>query len=138
MSNNDGFNYKYSAPTEQERREIDSIRRQYVDASVPAEDKIVQLRKLDGRVKNPPLILGITLGIVGTLIFGLGLTMVLEWSMLIWGVAVMVAGAIPVSLAYPARKLLYKRNKAKYGEQIIRLSEELLNERGEADISDGK
>lgn len=125
--NNDNkkFKYTYAAPTEQERREIDSIRRQYAaDGSV---DKLEQLRRLDGKVKNPPKILGIILGIAGILVFGLGLTMVLEWSMAVWGTVVSAVGVVPMALAYPAHQLLLKHNKNKYGQVIVELSDELLN-----------
>lgn len=120
------FNYTYSAPTEQERREIDSIRRQYVSKDASA-DKLSQLRRLDGKVKNPPKILGIVFGVVGILVFGLGLTMVLEWSVIAWGIVVAAVGAVPMALAYPSYSWLLRRNKAKYGEQIIALSDELLS-----------
>lgn len=120
------FNYTYSAPTEQERREIDSIRRQYVSKDASA-DKLSQLRRLDGKVKNPPKILGTVLGVVGILVFGLGLTMVLEWAVIAWGIVVAAVGVVPMALAYPSYSWLLRRNKAKYGEQIIALSDELLS-----------
>ena len=121
------FNYKYSAPTERERKEIDSIRRQYspVDNS---ESKLDRLRRLDAIVKNTAIIWSLVLGVVGTLIFGLGLTMVLEWGNLIWGIVVMVVGVPFITLAYPVYKMVLKKYKNRYGEEILRLSEELLNE----------
>ena len=133
--NNEKFTYTYSAPTERERREIDSIRRQYISNDNDISDKLSQLRSLDGKVKNPPKALGIVLGVVGILIFGLGLTMVLEGAIVFYGVLVMVVGVIPMGLAYPMYKLLLKRNKDKYGAQIIRLSEELLHEDSETENS---
>ena len=121
------FNYKYSAPTERERKEIASIRRQYspVDNS---ESKLDRLRRLDAIVKNTAIIWSLVLGVVGTLIFGLGLTMVLEWGILIWGIVVMVVGVPFIALAYPVYKMVLKKYKNRYGEEILRLSEELLNE----------
>lgn len=126
--NKNKFTFNYSAPTQDERREIEDIKRQY-DGEKPQKDKLTQLRELDARVKNPPMILGLCLGIIGILIFGTGLTMILEWSMLAWGIVVMLVGCIPMGLAYPMHRLLLKRNKQKYGEEIVKLSEELLNEK---------
>lgn len=129
--NNHKFTFSYDAPTEDERREIEDIRKQYspAPAAQEKEDKLETLRRLDEKVKRPPLILAISLGVVGVLVFGLGLTMVLEWQLLAGGIAVMVAGAVLMALAHPLRLAWLKHNKKKYGERIVQLSEELLNDR---------
>ena len=121
------FRYTYSAPTEDERREISSIRRQYL-AKNEEETKFEKLKRLDAKVKNWPTTIALILGIVGILIFGLGLTMVLEWSIVIWGIVIAIVGSIPIALAYPVYLKRLQINKEKYGEEILKLSEELLNE----------
>ena len=126
MSNQ--FNYKYTAPTEEERKEIDSIRRQYAPQE-QTETKIERLRRLDALVKNTATLWSLVLGVLGTLVFGLGLTMILEWNIWLWGIVIMVVGSIPVAIAYPVYKGLLKKYKNRYGEEILRLSEELLNEK---------
>ena len=124
---NNQFNFKYTALTEEERKEIDSIRRQYVPQD-HVESKIERLRRLDAIVKNTALIWSLVFGVVGALIFGLGLTMILEWSIWLWGIVLMVIGSVPMAIAYPVYKLALNKGKAKYGDEILRLSEELLNE----------
>lgn len=124
---NKEFNYTYVAPTESERKEIESIKNQYLKEEKREETKLERLRRLDRKVKNTPVILSLCFGIIGTLIFGLGLTTVLEWNHLLLGVCIMAVGAIPVALAYPAYKWSLKGGKKKYGGEIVRLSEELLN-----------
>lgn len=124
---NNQFNFKYTAPTEEERKEIDSIRRQYVTQE-KTETKIEKLRRLDGMVKSVPTIWSLALGVVGALIFGLGLTMILEWSIWLWGTVLMAVGSVPMAIAYPVYKSVLKKYKNRYGEEILRLSEELLNE----------
>lgn len=124
---NNKFNYRYSAPTEEERKEIASIRKQY-SPTHNGETKLEKLRRLDGLVKNTAIIWSLVLGVVGCLIFGLGLAMVLEWKIIFWGVVVAVVGAIPMALAYPVYLGLLNRGKERYGEEILKLSEELLNE----------
>ena len=125
MSNQ--FNFRYTAPTEEERREIDSIRRQY-SPQEQTETKLERLRRLDSLVKNTAIIWSLVLGVFGCLIFGIGLTMVLEWSILLWGIVLMVIGSLPMAIAFPVYNKLLKKGKAKYGDEILRLSEELLNE----------
>ena len=123
---NDKFNYKYVAPTEEERKEIDSIRRQYAPQS-QTESKLDRLRRLDSIVKNTAIIWSLVLGVLGTLIFGLGLTMILEWQILPWGIVIMAIGSVPIAIAYPVYKTVLKKYKNRYGEEILRLSKELLN-----------
>lgn len=125
--NNNGFKYTYTAPTEEERLEINSIRKQY-SAVEGKEGKIERLRELDSRVKTPAMAVSLSLGIGGCLLFGLGLAVILEWDLFILGVILCVVGAIPTGLAYPIHNIILKRNKKKYGGEILRLSEELLNE----------
>lgn len=125
--NDNTFRYSYIAPTEGERREIESIRRSYVTGE-DGDSKLDQLRTLDSRVKKPALWVALSLGILGLLPFGLGLTMVLEWSMLLGGVVISLAGVVLMVLAYPVHEAILRRSKAKYREQILKLSEELLHE----------
>ena len=125
MSNQ--FNFRYTAPTEEERKEIDSIRRQYAPQE-KTETKLERLRRLDSLVKNTAIIWSLCLGVGGTLIFGLGLTMILEWNIPLWGIALMAVGSVPMAIAYPVYQWVLKKYKKRYGEEILRLSEELLNE----------
>lgn len=129
MNNENKFEYTYSAPTESERREIESIKKQYV-ASPVQEDKMETLRRLNKRVTRPPLIVSIIVGVIGTLVMGLGMTMVLEWGITVWGVIVGVAGVAIAAAAYPIYKAILGRNKRRLGQQIIDLSNELLNKEG--------
>lgn len=128
MSNQ--FNFKYTAPTEEERKEIDSIRRQYAPVE-KTETKIERLRRLDSIVKNTSTIWSLVLGVVGCLIFGLGLSMILEWNIWLWGIILCVLGSVPMIIAYPVYNYVLKKYKKEYGDEILKLSEELLNEKRE-------
>ena len=122
---NNKFECTYSAPTERERREIEAIRRSY--APQESESKIERLKRLDNKVKTPPFIWALSVGIVGTLIFGLGLTMILEWNLRVWGALVAIVGFFPIGIAYPLHNKLLKKQKGKYQAEILKLSEEILN-----------
>ncbi len=126
---NNKFEYNYSAPTEAERTEIERIRRQYVAPELTEkEKKLKRLRTLDSRVKNVSTAVPISLGIIGTLIFGLGLAFILEWKLWLIGVAIAIVGVIPVLLSYPVYKFIVKKFKKLYGAEILKLSDELLSE----------
>lgn len=126
MQDNEKFDYTYSAPTESERREIESIKKQYTVAP-EEESPLENLRNLNKRVTRPPFIAGVLLGIAGTLILGLGMAMVMEWNYMAWGIVVGLLGVAIVAAAYPVYRAVLRRNKRKYGRQIVRLSDELLN-----------
>jgi uncharacterized membrane protein YeaQ/YmgE (transglycosylase-associated protein family) len=121
------FEYTYSAPTERERKEIMSIRRKYEDKPT-TDSKLERLRRLDAIVKNRCMILSLTIGIIGCLIFGLGLAFVLEFNQWFLGIICGVVGAIVMIIAYPLYRFIHKKDKSKYGEEIVKLSQELLGE----------
>lgn len=121
------FKYTYKAPSKEEREEIEDIRKEYLPKD-EGEEKLETLRKLDNKVKNTPIIYSLSIGIIGVLVFGLGLTMVLEWNIIIWGVIVSVIGCFIMIPAYFIYKKIKERMVEKYKDKILTLSEELLNE----------
>lgn len=127
MSNK--FEYNYSAPTEEERREIESIKNEYLPKTKGAEKSGVErLRALDNKAKNPPLVCSLSLGIIGILLFGFGLTCWLEWTLYIAGVITGVIGAVIVGINPFIYKAFLARRRKKYSAEILALSSELLNE----------
>ena len=127
QQNETKFEYTYSAPTERERREIESIRKQYVAEEKTTEGAIERIKALNAKVNGGATTLALILGVVGILTFGLGLTMVLEWDIWLWGIILMAVGCIPMALAYPSHTWMIKKGRKKYGEEIVRLSDEILN-----------
>ena len=124
---NEKFTYTYSVPTVSERREIEDIRRQYSAPQEP-QSALARLKELDARVKRTPAVFAMIMGVCGLLVFGLGFTMVLEWAMFAGGIAVAAVGALMMAAAYPIFKTVLKRLKKKYAPEILKLSDELLNE----------
>ena len=128
MNDSDKFSYTYSAPTEEERREIEDIRRAYAPAA-KSEDRLAQLRALNERATRPARIAALTLGIGGILLFGLGMSMTLAWELIAGGIVVAVIGMLATIVANPVRRALLNLGKRKYGAEILRLTDELLGEK---------
>ena len=126
-TNDNKFKYSYSAPTELERREIESIKKNY-EGGDSESSKLSRLRKLDAFVNNSAMAAGISIGVIGLLIFGLGMSLILEWQIYLWGIVLAALGAVPIAAAYPLYKFVLNRNKKKYGSEILSLSKELLGE----------
>ena len=120
-NNNERFEYTYSA---NQQDEIERIRRKYMPKEA---DELAQLKKLDAEVTKPGTIAGLVLGIVGTLIFGTGMSMALVWTdtLLIAGVLVGIAGFVTLGIAYPVYHKLTERQRAKIGPQILELTEQM-------------
>lgn len=123
----DKFKYKYDAPSMEERREIDSIRSQYLPKD-KTMTKLERLRYLDKKVKNIPVIYSLCFGVVGILLFGVGLTFFLEWVEYFYiGIPFGLVGIILMAFAYPIYSKLLVKYKDKYGQEILDLSNELLS-----------
>lgn len=121
------FRYTYSAPTESERREIEDIQKQYAPAD-PADNKMARLRRLNARARNISVCIGLSLGVVGLLLFGAGMSFTLAWDNYLAGILTSVAGIAVMAAAKPVYKAVLKKCKNKYGEEILSLTRELLNE----------
>lgn len=136
MDNNNqeknGFSYTYSA---KEQNELKRIRDKYTVQS-ESEDKMARLRKLDASVTGRARVIAITLGVIGVLILGFGMSLIMtdfsailgsyrDKAMII-GIAVGIVGAIIVSLAYPVYNVIVKARRRKIAPEIIRLTDELI------------
>ncbi|MBE5748078.1 MAG: hypothetical protein E7344_00435 [Clostridiales bacterium] len=122
----DKFDYTYKAINENERKEIEYIKRQYQPHS--QANALERLRKLDNKVKGWANALSLVCGVVGILLFGGGLALVLEFAKIAPGIVLCVLSIPPIALAYPLYKKVLARGKAKYGDEILALSEQLLGE----------
>lgn len=120
--NGPGFSYTYSA---QQRREVERIRAKYIP---PKENKMDQLRRLDKRVERKGVIPAICAGVVSTLVFGLGLSMViLDSDHFALGVVIGIVGLAGAAASYPLYRYIIKMERKKLAPEILRLSEELIN-----------
>lgn len=128
MDNREKFEYNYSAPTEEERMEINSIRKEYASEE-RAESKLERLRALDRKVKRPAVVFSVVFGIVAVLVFGVGMCFAMKviGDLFIPGVVIGVIGIAMCVADYFLYRAILKARKKKYGEEILRLSEELLN-----------
>ena len=118
----EGFQYSYSA---KQQEEIKRIRSKY---EAPQEDKMAYLRRLDETVAKKGTMLSIVLGVIGTLILGVGMCCVLVWqnTWFIPGIVIGIVGLIMLSLAYPVYMRITKMEREKIAPEILRLTDELL------------
>ncbi len=118
--NNEGFHYTYSAA---EQEELQQLRQKYLP---PQEDKMALIRRLDAGVYNKACILSLIVGILGTLLLGVGLCCVLAWNLTALGIVVGILGIIAMLPAYPLFLYTMQKEREKVAPEILRLTEELL------------
>lgn len=122
MENNKKFEYTYSA---KQQAELDSIRKKYLPQE---ESKMDRLRRLDESVTRLGTMISIIIGIIGTLIMGLGMCCVMEWSMFIPGVIIGIIGLVILVSAYPIYSKITQMQREKIAPEILRLTEEIPKE----------
>ena len=92
--------------------------------------KINQLKKLDQKVKQFPQIFSLSFGIISSLVFGSGMCFamkVIGESMLL-GIVLGLIGILLMSVNYPMYRKILNKRKMKYGSDILRLAQEIVNE----------
>lgn len=119
---NNTFVYQYSAET---NKEVESIRTRYM----PREgNKMEQLKSLDRKVRSAGMMTSLCIGIIGVLVFGLGMCFGLgalsapNWLAVLLG----VLGALIMIPAYPVYKRIARKTKEQLTPEILRLSDELM------------
>lgn len=130
MENKENFNYTYSA---KQQEEIIKIRKKYI-APIENEDKMSQLRRLDKGVNSKATTAALVVGIVGTLIMGIGMSLVMtdigavlgEILSIAVGTGIGIVGIVLVCLAYPVYNSTVKRERKRIAPEILRLTDELM------------
>lgn len=99
------------------------------DYTEQEENKVLELKKLDSKVKLPAEIFAYSFGIIGSLILGVGMCLAMKviLDFMALGIVIGIVGIFMVSINYFIYKKILKRRKTKYAEDIIKLSNTLLN-----------
>lgn len=124
MENNEGFSYTYSAAQQQE---VERIRKKYLPET-KEEDKLARLRRLDESCTGKATALSLIVGVVGTLLLGVGMCCTLVWSegWFIPGIVIGVVGIGVLCCAYPLYNRVLEKERQRIAPEILRLTEELL------------
>ena len=126
MSSNT-FSYSYSA---KENKEIQEIRRRYLPQE---ETKLEEMKRLDSYVQKSGMVESLCAGILGLLIFGLGMCFAMQVLgsgvfSIVLGVLLGIIGAVIMGFAYPIYRKVFHKAKDKYSPRILELAKELSGE----------
>lgn len=127
MESNNSFKITYSA---EKRDEIEKIRNKYIE---PENDKMRMLKELDEMPEKKARVFSLTLGIIGILLFGFGMSLALsELGTLLGGHAILISallGVVGLLMMISAQPMYHKCLKAerkKIAPEVIKLTDELL------------
>jgi len=116
------FVYSYSS---EKNREVERIRSKYLPKE---ENKVDTLKKLDCKVRSAGQIEGLCIGVIGCLVFGIGMCFGLDaipgadWLSIVF----CIIGALIMIPAYPIYRCVSDKTKKKLTPEILRLSDEIL------------
>ena len=124
----ESFNYTYSA---KQQEEIKAIRKKY---EAPEANKMEQLRRLDASATQKATTRSMTVGIIGALIMGLGMSITMtdigavfgSFLSMVVGIVIGIVGIVLVCLAYPTYHRTLKAERERIAPEILRLSDELM------------
>ena len=108
------------------------IRAQYVEKESTELDA---LRELDAKVKRPANIFAYLFGSIAAIIMGAGMSLVMTdigasigvENTMVSGIVIGVVGMILALINYPIYKGILGSRKKKYGGEILKLSEKIMN-----------
>ena len=119
---NQHFTYNYSAVR---NKEVESIRNKYIPRE---ETKLERLKRLDRKAQNAGTVEGLCLGVIGVLVFGIGICIMLGAldGPFILSYLCCTAGIALMLPAYPVYRYLSKKVKTALTPEILKLSDELI------------
>ena len=121
---NEKFVYNYSA---KDNAEINAIRQKYL---LKEESKLDELKKLDYKVQTSGYTEALSVGIVSTLIFGLGMSLSMQvigsgTALKVLGIIIGIIGLVGCGVNYPIYKNILEKGKSKYAYEIVELAKEI-------------
>ena len=125
------FKFTYSA---KEQEELRKIRQKYQPQE---EDKMERLRKLDASVTQKATAVSISIGIIGSLIMGSGMSLIMTnlgeriglygMTGMIIAIIIGMIGICLIGCAYPIYNKVIKKEREKIAPEILRLTDELMH-----------
>lgn len=117
--------YSYSS---RENEEINEILKKYLPEQ-ETDSAAKSIKTIDRRVTNRANAAGITVGIIGVLILGFGMSCVLVWQDTLFAVGVItgILGIAIAAAAHPFYKYVLKKERQKAAPEILRLAKPLNN-----------
>ena len=121
MNSENIFRYSYSA---KQNAEVQAIRSKYLPRE---ESKLEELKRLDYEVSSAGLPQSLAVGIIGCLVFGLGMCIAMKVLVggMVLGTLIGACGMAVMIAAYPVYRSCFRKAKTKRQPRILELIAEL-------------
>ena len=111
---------------------VQKIRTQYTEKE---NTQLDALKALDKKVKKPANVLVVVFGSISAIVMGSGMSLVMTdigsvigiASPLVPGIIIGVVGLLMAIITYPMYKKILNSRKKKYADEIIKLSDNIMN-----------
>ena len=111
---------------------IQKIRTQYTEKM---ENGIDELLRLDKKVKRPANVFAYVFGSIGAIVMGSGMSLVMTdlssfigiEDPMVYGIIIGIIGMVMAIANYPVYKKILSTRKKKYADEIIALSNKMIN-----------
>lgn len=115
--------------TNKEIKAVEKIRGQY---QAHETTNVEKLKELDKKVKKTPRVFSYTYGAIASLVLGTGMCLAMGvigsgMALMIAGIGIGVGGIVLTASTYTVYKKMLEASKKKHAEEIINLSDEILN-----------
>lgn len=115
---------------ENQKQYLEKLKKEYTEKDT---SKLDELKSLDRKVKTAPMVFAYVFGSIAALVLGLGMCLAMKviggtTALMIVGIVIGVIGLVLMSVTAPIYFKMLAKRKAQYSEQILKLSNELLNE----------
>ena len=127
------FRFVYSA---KEQEELKRIRDKYQTPSPKTEDALTRLRRLDQSVTRKAQAAALSIGIIGALILGFGMSLImsdlsqilgsLENMNILFGTLIGCFGGILAGMSYPIYCFVLHHQRKKVAPEVLKLTDELM------------
>ena len=113
---------------------VQKIRTQYTEKE---NTQLDELRSLDKKVKRPANVFAYTFGTISAIVMGAGMSLVMTdigdmlgmGDTMIPGIVIGVVGLTMAVMNYPIYKNMLESRKKKYADQILKLSDKIMNQK---------
>ncbi|MGN0166319.1 MAG: dihydropteridine reductase [Lachnospiraceae bacterium] len=113
---------------------VQKIRTQYTEKE---HTQLDALRELDAKVKRPANVFAYVFGTISAIIMGCGMSLVMTdigstigmTETMVPGIIIGVVGMLLALINYPLHKSIMNSRKKKYADQIIKLSDKIMDNR---------
>lgn len=113
---------------------VQKIRTQYMEKE---HTKVDELKELDAKVKRPASIFAYVFGSIGAIVMGSGMSLVMTDigsvlgldNVMTLGIIIGIIGMFMAIINYPVYKKILSSRRNKYADQIMNLSDRIMNEK---------